>query len=233
MPLRIDSECRKDNADTAVRFVLRYFKTTFIVLEGDIIRKHYPGFKHKEFYYKYLNDRRKHFWKTWYIRKLIEMVDTPFIAVWDADVIVPAEQIMNSTEVIRSGGSLLSIPYDGRVYKCDESLSDMFRRTPRIEILKKLMPALPLMYGYNSPGGAFMTDKEKYIELGGENLNFKSWGPEDTERIKRFEVLNLPVHRSEGPLFHLWHPRGQNSWYANRDEEISNRRELIRTCQKT
>jgi len=232
IPLRIDSETRKENADTVIRFILRHFKTNFIVLEGDIVQKSNPGLNKKNFYYKYLKDRRKLFYKTWYIQKLIEMADTPYVAVWDADVIAPYDQIMKSAEVLRSGGSLLSIPYDGRVHKCDELLSDIFRRTPGIEILMKLMPALPLMYGYNSPGGAFMTDRDKYLELGGENLSFKSWGPEDTERIKRFEVLNLTVHRCEGPLFHLWHPRGQNSWYADRNEEIYNRRELIKTCSK-
>jgi len=35
MPLRIDSEKRKENADTSISFILRHFDTTFIVVEGD------------------------------------------------------------------------------------------------------------------------------------------------------------------------------------------------------
>lgn len=231
-PIRIDSKYRKENINTSVKYILEQFKTNIIVLEGDTSRKYYSNHLYKNISYEFLKDKSEFFHKTRYINRLIEIAKTPFIAVWDADVIVPAEQVLKSVEDIRSGKKIFSIPYDGRVYKCDELLSNIFKQTQRIEILKKLMPALPLMYGYHSPGGAFMADREKYIKTGGENLNFKSWGPEDSERIKRFEILNIPVHRSEGPLFHLWHPRGQNSWYANRDEEISNRKELIRTCQK-
>jgi predicted glycosyltransferase involved in capsule biosynthesis len=232
-PIRIDSRYRKENTDASVKYILEHFKTNIIILEGDISRKYYLNHRHKDISYEFLKDKSKFFHKTRYINRLIEIAKTPFIVVWDADVIVPGEQVLNSIEAIRSGKTVFSIPYDGRVYKCDELLSNVFKRTLRIEILEKLMSALPLMYGYHSPGGAFITDKEKYIRIGGENLNFKSWGPEDMERIKRFEVLNIPVHRSGGPMFHLWHHQRQNSWYANSDEEIWNRRELIRTCQKT
>jgi len=61
---------------------------------------------------------------------------------------------------------------------------------------------------------------------------FMAGGPEDVDRVKRMEVLNLPVYFSDGPLFHLWLPRGKTSWYANRSIEIKNRREFIETCKR-
>jgi hypothetical protein len=57
------------------------------------------------------------------------------------------------------------------------------------------------------------------------------WGPEYAERLKRLEIMNLSIHNIEGPLFHLWHPRGKTSWYTNNKIEIQNRREFIETCR--
>ncbi|TAL64893.1 MAG: hypothetical protein EPN88_10345 [Bacteroidetes bacterium] len=233
MPLRIDSECRKENADASISFILSHFETTIIVVEGDLTRNYYPDFKTRAFHYEFLKDTRLFFHKTRYINRLIELTVTPFIAVWDADAIVPVEQILESAEVLRMGETVMSIPYDGRVFICDQYLSDLFRSHPKIELFLKLAPSLPLMYGYHSTGGAFMADNQKYLETGGENENFHGWGPEDAERVKRLEIMNLPIHNSEGPLFHFWHPRGQNSWYADSRIEIQNRREFIETCKKT
>ncbi len=231
MPLRIDSEKRKENADTSISFILRHFDTTFIVVEGDESKKYFPDFQTGNLRYDFIQDRNLFFHKTKYINRLIELAATRFIAVWDADAIVPPDQILESAVILRRGDTIMSIPYDGRVYVCDQYLSELFKKVPGIEILLKLASSLPLMYGYHSTGGAFMADREKYLETGGENENFLGWGPEDVERVKRMEVLNLPVHFSNGPLFHLWHPRGKTSWYVDRNVEIQNRRELIYTCK--
>jgi hypothetical protein len=231
IPLRIDSEKRKENADTSIDFILRHFDTTFILVEGDESKKYFPDFQTGNLRYDFIQDKNLFFHKTKYINKLIELAATRFIAVWDADAIVPPDQILESARILRTGETVMSIPYDGRVYVCDHYLSELFKRIPEIEILLELAPSLPLMYGYHSTGGAFMTNRETYLETGGENENFLGWGPEDVERVKRMEVLNLPVHFSNGPFFHLWHPRGKTSWYTDKTNEIQNRRELINTCK--
>jgi hypothetical protein len=231
IPLRIDSAERKANAETVIKFILKYFDTLLIVLECDSNRKFYLPQKRDNLQYEFIRDHNIYFYKTKYINQLITLTKTPFIAVWDTDSILPSEQVIFTANELRKEREGIGIPYDGRVYKCDESLSYLFKQTPDINILLKLSSSLPLMYGYHSQGGAFLTSRESYIEQGGENENFKSWGPEDSERIKRFEVLNLPVRYTEGPLFHLWHPRGLNSWYTSREEEMANRKEFIKTCQ--
>lgn len=232
IPLQIDSEYRRENADASINFILNHFETTIIVIEGDLTRKYYPEFKNSEFNYKFILDDYLFFYKTKYINKLFEMAETPFVAVWDADAIIHSSQVLKSAEVLRKREAVMSIPYDGRAFMCDRYLSDTFKKTHNIEMLMKVMPGLPLMYGYHSTGGAFMADKENYLKTGGENENFQGWGPEDADRIKRLEVLHLNVHNSIGPFFHLWHPRGQRSCYTDRKSEITNRRELIKTCQK-
>jgi hypothetical protein len=231
MPLRIDSEKRRENADTTISYILRNFDTPVIVVEGDGSRKYYPDFQTEKFHYEFIEDKNVFFHKTKYINRLIESASTRFIAVWDADVIAPPYQILESVMVLRKGEVFMSVPYDGRVYVCENSLSDLFRSIPNTEILLKLATCLSLMYGYCSTGGAFMADRERYLEAGGENENFLGWGPEDFERVKRMEILHQTVHFGKGPLFHLWHPRGRTSWYADKETEIRNRRELIKTCR--
>jgi len=138
MPLRIDSEKRRENADTSISFILRHFDTTVIVVEGDGSKKYCPDFQTEKFLYDFIDDKNIFFHKTKYTNRLIESASARFIAVWDADVIAPPDQILESVMVMRKGEAIMSIPYDGRVYLCDNSLSDLFRRVPKTEILLKL-----------------------------------------------------------------------------------------------
>ena len=72
-----------------------------------------------------------------------------------------------------------------------------------------------------------------HLQSGGENEHFYGWGPEDAERVKRMKILGLPVYRASGPLFHLYHPRKENSWYGSADIELKNRQEFLTVCSMT
>ena len=231
VPLRIDSPERKENADTLINYIFRNFNTSVIVLEADAPRKHFPETEAKGLNYEFVEDKDEIFHRTKWINRLISMARSPYIAVWDADAIAPPRQIIRAVDSLRIGESVMSFPFDGRFYSCDKISSDLFKRTLNIDILFESIPVMRLMHGYHSVGGAFMADKEEYLKAGGENENFYGWGPEDTERVKRMEILNLPVHYCEGSLFHLLHPMGKNSWFANSDIERQNRKELQKTCR--
>ncbi len=86
------------------------------------------------------------------------------------------------------------------------------------------------MYGCNAVGGAFLVHREMYLNCGGENEHFYGWGPEDSERVKRMEILEYIPYRTEGPLYHLYHPRGKNSFFFDEQKELSNRKELLKIC---
>ncbi len=232
IPLRIDSIERKENTEALIRYILNYFDTSLIVLESDSARKYYPEDDNDSFSYEFIEDNNEFFYKTKCISRLINLAETTFVAVWDADVIVPFGQIITSVDILRKEQAFLTLPYDGRACLTDKYSASLFKETGDIEIFMKLFPAMPLMYGYHSTGGAFITSKEKYLDKGGENEMFYGWGPEDAERLKRLEIMNLPIHYTEGPLFHLWHPRGKTNWYTNNKIEIQNRREFIETCKR-
>jgi hypothetical protein len=231
VPLRIDSPERKANIDTLINYTFKHFKTSFIVLEADATRRYFPEKRSKEFYYEFILDTNNVFHRTKWINHLISLAETPYVAVWDADAISPPEQITSSVESLRTGDPVMSFPYDGRFYSCDKISCDVFKIILDFKALLKRIPVMILMHGYHSVGGAYIVNKEIYQRVGGENETFYGWGPEDTERVKRLEILDLAVNYSNGVLFHLWHPMGKNSWFADSETERQNRKELQKTCK--
>jgi hypothetical protein len=231
VPLRIDSPERMENIHTLIKYTSLHFKTNFIVLEADSTPKFNFEYNLEGMHYEFIEDKDEIFHRTKWINRLISLSDTPFVAVWDSDAIAPTEQILNAVEKLRLDEAVFSFPYDGRFYSCDKISCDLFRSLLNIEILKKRTPLMNLMHGYHSVGGAFFVNKSKYLAAGGENENIYGWGPEDAERVKRLEILGLPIYYSPGPLFHLCHPIGKNSWFANKGLERDNRQVLQETCK--
>jgi len=231
VPLRIDSQERMDNINTLIRYTYLHFRTSFIVLEADSDQKFFPENEPEGSRYEFIKDNNDVFHRTKWINRLISMVQTPFVGIWDADAIAVPEQIIDALEKLRKGEAVLSFPYDGRFYSCDRVSYSLFRRHLDIEILKKRIPVMNLMHGYHSVGGAFIVNKERYIEAGGENENIYGWGPEDTERVKRLEIQGIPIYYTNGELFHLWHLVNRNSWFSGENIERLNRTELQRTCK--
>ena len=84
-----------------------------------------------------------------------------------------------------------------------------------------------------SVGGAFLVNRVAYLRAGGENEAFYGWGPEDAERVKRLEILELPIARVKGPLYHLDHPRGINSGFDMGERDKRNLEALLATCRRS
>lgn len=55
----------------------------------------------------------------------------------------------------------------------------------------------------------------------------------DRNVISEVEILGLPVCRAEGVLFHLYHPRNENSRPAGFSQELINRDEFLKVCSMT
>jgi len=230
VPLRIDSTERKENIDTLIKYTFKHFETNLIVLEADSAQKYFPEFNPEGFNYEFVEDTNSVFHRTKWINHLISMAETPYVAIWDTDAVAPPEQIITGVEKLRNKEDIPCFPYDGRFYSCDKVSCDIFKKYLNIEILTGRIPVMRLMHGYHSVGGAFIVNKEEYKKAGGENENFYGWGPEDTERVKRLEIMDLPIFYSTGVLFHLWHPMGKNSWFACSETEKQNRKELLKKC---
>lgn len=231
--LRIDSMQRFENTNTVIRFITSHFKTNISILEVDGEQQYFPEIMVNNVRYRFVEDKNEIFHKTRWANQMISDASTPYVAVWDADAIATPEQVVEAVEKLRTGEAVMCFPYNGRFYSCDKISTDLYKTFHDIEVLNKNILVMQLMHGYHSSGGAFIVNRKQYIAAGGENENIYGWGLEDAERLKRMETLNLPVFKSKGPLFHLWHPKVKNSWFANAEIERQNRRELLKTCKIT
>jgi len=230
IPVRIDSDQRSNNLSVLINILNRDFATNIIVLEADKTSLFHPSKELKNLNYRFIFDEDEIFYRTLYINQMIAMSNTPYIAVWDTDAIAAPGQIVDAVTALRNHIAIMAFPFDGRFYEVSGPLYNLFCNTLKHEALLNNLAVMHLRYGYYMVGGAFMVNREKYIASGMENENFYGWGEEDNERVKRMEVLNLAIYRAQGPMFHLWHPRGQNSWFANKVIEIRNRQEFLKTC---
>lgn len=232
IPVRIDSQYRKENLLSVLRFYKDLEGVSFIVFEADSTQKitnEIYGIDNVTYHYQ--KDKNEIFHRTHYINQMLAHVKTKYAAIWDTDAIAPYEQLHQALELLRENPkSILVYPYDGCFWYVNKYFSKQFHRLLDISILSDFPQYRRLMCGYHSVGGAFIVNVNSYWEIGAENEYFLGWGPEDTERFKRCEILTEKPKRIKGGLFHLWHPRSLNSGDFNKDIAVSTKRELCHVC---
>ena len=232
-PLRVDSNNRITNMNTVLKILDRTFITTFFIIESDKKQLYYPIDTKNKTNYQFIYDEAPFFYHTHIRNQMLKMANTPYVAVWDVDIIALPCQIIQATELLRIQNIAMVYPYDGRVFALDKLITNLFQNTLQYEMLSSNIDKVNLYNGYHSNGGAFVVNRETYLKLGGENESIYGWGPEDAEREKRMEILDFAPLRISGPLFHLWHPRGVTSGNVNKMIEKNNRKIFLKTCSST
>jgi len=229
IPLRIDSIDRLENLLFATNYILKHFQTNVIVWEADE--------RNTMLLQKLLNPEVKHifhtdydpiFYRTKHINTIVKTVDTPYIAIWDADVVVPKEQILASIKLLSQDKADFVYPYKDIMLNVPACVKNIYAKTEDISILEKYSSGFHSMYGPKALGGGFIVNRLKYIEAGMENENYYGWGLEDGERYHRWLRLNYKVVSTDGVLFHLDHSRGVNSIFHSNDQSYIKRKEQFR-----
>lgn len=232
IPVRIDCDERKENLDTVIHSLLKTTNAYIIILEADVKREYFN--KQIEttsrVEYHFVEDFNPIFHRTLYLNKLMAMAKTGIVGIWDTDVLISSNQILECVREIQSGVTLC-YPYDGRFIFLDPTASKNAKADVFSFLNDKSNENLSSIMGRPLVGGAFIVNKMRYLKAGGENENFYGWGPEDAERFKRVEILEEPISRVKGALFHLHHPRFQNSMPDSSIREKENIRELIHICK--
>lgn len=131
--------------------------------------------------------------------------ESKFIALTDIDAIVPYESI-NKAIFMLSSGSDLVYPFDKILnLHPDGKITDDWPR--------------PFMYGL-----MVCFNRQKFLNFGGENINFKGYGWEDLERYYRALNAGYKVDRVSGVSYHLIHPRtGFKNPYFNYNMGLMNK----------
>lgn len=219
IPLRLDSRERENNLDMILEQLSGLRNIKIIILEADSqsfyrLKKNYTNVT-----YLFVKDEDPVFYRTHYINKLLSEANTRIVGVWDTDVIIPEPQIREAVSMIEKGEAAMCFPYDGHF--CMLSPDCNFQNKTFLTVLN------------HSVGGAFLVNKDVYLSVGGENENFYGWGCEDLERVKRMRILELPIRRTKGSLYHLYHPKGRNSGFREVQLEMNNRSEFLSICKMT
>lgn len=229
IPMRIDCHERKRNFYLTLDKLATVQGLKIIVLEADLNSKiRLPEGVRKVF----IEDYNPIFYRTKYINILCSLVETTYFGVWDTDIIVPSDQVCKAFDLLIQGKVDMVYPYDGHVYNLSDDTLMAFVEDGQEQTLFKDAKVPFLMFGGYSCGGAFMVNRKAYIDAGGENEKIMGWGPEDLERYKRWEIGGYRVARVEGSIFHMPHPKGENSGYFNDEMMYSSMGVLLETCRK-
>jgi len=231
IPFRIDCKERKENLDTVLFLLLKTTNAFIIILEADIERRYCYKEENERLDHIFVHDNTSIFHRTRYLNKLLNMSKTDIVGIWDSDVILDVAQIKEAVNAVKNEITLC-YPYDGRFLFLNSQQSEHAKKNVISFLNDKNLDKIEVpSMGRPSVGGAFIVNKQRYLKSGGENEGFYGWGPEDTERFKRMEILQEPVGHIQGPLFHLHHPRGVNSTFGLDDRDKRNVYELIKICR--
>lgn len=219
IPVFYDSIDRKQNLDLCVCMLQNHFDTHISISEQGGTK-----FEYMSKWARYTRFDNKDFHRTKMLNDMAIEAETPYLANWDADVIIAPMQVYLSVLKLREGADVV-FPYDGR-----------FARLPRIPWFKTIEKALDIgIIGDTEPkgkrgkpvpeysvGGAVFFNKESFIDGGMENEFMISFGPEDCERNDRFTKLGFKIERVcelssglGGPLYHIDHWCGPDSTPQN------------------
>lgn len=221
IPIRVESIVRLENLLAVVRYLSQNFEASIVILEANkydnkVLSSMLPNsVKHI-----FVEDRDPIFYRTRYINKMALNVTTDYLAVWDADVVIPPKQVEKAMDALRTNCCDIAYPYDGRFLDTSNLIREMYLENGDIAILDKFCNMMTAPYGDNMRGGAFLANTQKYREAGMENLNFYGWGPEDWERYERWKNLEYRIQTIHGVLFHLSHPRDINGNHNSLQQKI-------------
>lgn len=232
IPTRIESEYRLRNLTTVLGFLLSNFDAKILVKEVDqekIVEKYVLPVIFKKFgtipdRLTYIHEKptENFFHKTRILNDLIEEADTEVVCNYDTDVILPVVSISAAYELIFKDMSDAVYPYAVGPYQkavnYSEEMYDEFFNTAMgeedISILEK-----DFNKSNSTVGWCQFIRRENYIDSYMMNENFKAWGPEDCELHYRLLALGNRVDRLHDCVYHLEHPRSQDSWFSNPEWE--------------
>lgn len=143
-------------------------------------------------------------YRTKALNTLMRICPAKYVGIWDADAIVPVEQIDQSLERLVAENMTAVWPYDGYFWKINEERSSIFAETMDLSILADAPDSDKgcIMF---ATGGAVIVNRQAYRAIGGENESIVGYAPEDAERFDRINKLGT-LARIDGPLYHLNHP---------------------------
>lgn len=229
MIVKFDSIDRLENALLVVDYLLDNFNTNIYVWEISAHNNHvFSSLISSEVKYEFHQDYDPILHRTKYINDMVKVVKEQYIAVWDADVIVPIDQVVQTAKLLREGYEIV-YPYKNYFYDTSYTIKRIYFENRDLNVFSLMSSFMKEMYPPNPVGGVFFANRHSYIDSGMEQELFYGWGVEDGERFNRWNIQKRRMIQVKGAIYHLSHARGVNSFISTDHDSIVKRRLLFST----
>ena len=213
--VRLDSIQRLENIKIITDSILKYFHTNIFVLEVDSIKNGIlTKCLNRKILYEFIEDKDHVMHKTKYYNYMVGKVNTKYLAIWDADIVIDKSAICEAMKHLQEEADV-ALPYDGLCYEVPDIIKRYYFEKKDVRILKRHIGKMNFLYERPLVGGAVFVKTDKYLQSGGENEDIYGWGNDDFIRYTRFQAKKFNIYRTKDRLFHLSHPRGINSQFSS------------------
>jgi len=228
IPVKIEHGDRYRNAKIVLGFLNHHFNTNVFIFESSI-----DGLSKLDFLDDLKNLKIKKwiiqdegvFHRTKYLNIMLDEVETEVVVNYDIDVILDPSNYLECQNLIISKEADVLYPYEFSGYNSPPELLGQVQVLPNFdydlfsqEFSTSLIKNSPHWITYNSAecGHCIFFRTSTYRKFGGENEEFISYGPEDKERMVRFQKIGASVGWRKGEkVYHFEHFRGNDSWVTN------------------
>lgn len=220
IPIKIEHRDRYRNSEIILNFLNSNFYTNVFIFETSN-----NGGSRLDFLESLENLNIKHwcipdedsFHRTKYLNIMLDEVETPVVINYDIDVLLSPQNFMDCQKDILEGRSKVIYPYEkgnGQIMVLENFDYNGFKDSGySMEFLNSSQNTREFIA---ECGHCIFFDTNTYKLWGGENEDFISYGPEDKERLYRFQKLTNSVSWREGEkVYHLEHYRGNDSAISN------------------
>jgi predicted glycosyltransferase involved in capsule biosynthesis len=220
IPIKIEHPDRYRNARNVLGFLNSNMKTNVFIYESS-----HDGNSRLDFLDDLKNLKIKKwnisneqaFHRTKYLNVMLDSVETPVVINYDIDVILDPLNYKECEDMITSGIADVIFPYENgigqQMVENSFDYSGFVDSNYSIDFLNSSNSRTPEAA---ECGHCMFFNTDVYKKRCGENENFISYGPEDKERMYRFQKLGHSVLWRQGKyVYHFEHYRGSDSWISN------------------
>lgn len=225
IPIYIDSNDRLENSKAVLGYLDNHFITNVIIHEF-IDDKSKLDFldQFKNLSIKHLTEKNelKVYHRTRQLNEMLSMVKTSVVCNYDIDVVLPVSSYLISEYLILNKLFDVVYPYGfgNYQYQVDQKFDKLGFDFNLEKIDKSFLNQERAEYGH-----CMFFSTESYKNMGGENEEFISYGPEDSERYQRSFKFGLKIHRIKDMVYHFEHYRTS---FSNKDHDnFQKNRELF------
>lgn len=225
IPVKIDTLDRYHNLKILLGYLNNSFYTNIKITESDVSSKidFIEDFKNLNIEYSFLKlDKNEPYHRTKYLNQMIHSSKTEIVSNYDCDVLLPINTYRNVVSKLVYGDLDFIYPYKkgngqkrlfySKWYENKNTNMHIFSEKYDLSIFENDINTdiYPSICGH-----VIFAKRRSYVEAFMENEDFISYGPEDQERLYRFQKLGYKVEWHDDFVYHMEHLRTNDSWTTN------------------